>query len=360
MINSDLNQSTPATENEVIVGDNQILNQETQMTTDSKTSGNADLETIVGDDTSAQTNYTVTQLEIDKIQITDDRRKIDEESIPDLAASIDLYGLIHPIVVSSDGFLVSGNHRLTAHKVLKKKRINAYIMPFKKDSDECRMVELSENADRVELSKLEKAVASFEMYNCRKKNTKWLSQNKDSFSERNKKLLMTSSAIPEIMTKFDISRSEAYALIDIAGKLVTGAVNYLVAVNLADNMKVVKEFSELNFVQQNSLISQCLPKKEFVEKMKDITKRNKPANDKPIALSRSEKKDKTIEEINQQIEEINSKGFKLDLGLSDGNTYLLENRGQNLIQEFKTLSAVEWYIKGAATILEISPTASIA
>jgi len=44
MINSDLNQSTPVTESEVIVGDNQILNQETPMTTDSKTSGNADLE----------------------------------------------------------------------------------------------------------------------------------------------------------------------------------------------------------------------------------------------------------------------------------------------------------------------------
>lgn len=339
-------------ENQQSAGENIKNNQEAQMTSDSNIVINTEIETIVDEKASAKNNYTVTQLEIDKIQVTDDRRKIDEESISDLADSIDLYGLIHPIVVSSDLYLVAGNHRLTAHKKLNKKSINAFIMPFKKDSDECRMVELSENTDRVELSKLEKAIAAFEMYNCRKKNTKWLSQNKDILSGRNKKLLMTSSAIPEIMAKFNISRSEAYSLIDIAGKLVPDAVNYLVAVNLADNMKVVKEFSELNQVQQTSLINQCLPKKDFVEKMKEITKRNKPSNDKPIAPSRSEKKDKVIEEIKQQIEEINSKGFKFDVGKSEGNTFLLTN-SDTLILEFKTLSTVEWYVKGAASILEM-------
>jgi len=303
------------------------------------------------------TNYNVSQIEISKIMVSDDRRKIDEESISDLAASIETLGLLHPIVVSRDMYLVAGNHRLTAHKHLGKKFINAFVLSVDKNTPDSKMIELSENTDRVELTKLEKAVSAFEMYIARKNNTRWLSKDKDKFSIRNKKLLTTTSAIPEIMKKFNISRSEAYALIDLAGKLVPEATPHLTALDLADNMAVVKEFSELQSTQQTNLISQGLAKKEFVQEMKDLTKRNKHTSDKPIPMSTTEKKDLALEEIKQQISNLNSKGLQLDFGIVSDNGFHLK-KNDSLVQEFKSLNNASWYIKGVEMATKSLPDVS--
>ena len=69
---------------------------------------------------------------INKIKVGTRLRKIDQSKVNDLVESIQLVGLLHPIVIDTDDNLLVGNHRLEAHKVLGEKTI------------ECKRISLSE------------------------------------------------------------------------------------------------------------------------------------------------------------------------------------------------------------------------
>jgi len=72
------------------------------------------------------------KIEINKIKVGTRLRKIDQSKVNDLVESIQLIGLLQPIVVDSDNNLLAGNHRLEAHRVLGETTI------------ECKRVSLSE------------------------------------------------------------------------------------------------------------------------------------------------------------------------------------------------------------------------
>lgn len=106
---------------------------------------------------------------MDKIDITqiliNDGRELNLFIVEELKKSIENNGLLHPITVNNvNGIysLVSGNHRLTALKELGYKEVNCVIYD-NLSSTQCRLIELSENLTRQELSALDKSLGFAEI-----------------------------------------------------------------------------------------------------------------------------------------------------------------------------------------------------
>ncbi len=102
-----------------------------------------------------------TNIEIDLIDRSpyQMRRRFDPEEIAGLAASIERYGLLHPLVVRPKGEryeLISGERRLLALFSLKKKMAWVSIRRGESESHTAEMA-LSENLQRAELSPIEVA-----------------------------------------------------------------------------------------------------------------------------------------------------------------------------------------------------------
>ena len=71
-------------------------------------------------------------IKIDDIKVSQRLRELDDTKVYDLMESIQLVGLLHPIVIDSDHNLLAGNHRLEAYRILGR------------DTIECKVVNLSE------------------------------------------------------------------------------------------------------------------------------------------------------------------------------------------------------------------------
>jgi len=86
------------------------------------------------------------------------RQQFDPKTVEELAASIDRYGLLEPVVVTQEGSrwqLVAGERRLRAHKQLGKKTIPAIV----RTSSDLERLELAliENMQRQDLNPMERA-----------------------------------------------------------------------------------------------------------------------------------------------------------------------------------------------------------
>jgi ParB-like chromosome segregation protein Spo0J len=82
-------------------------------------------------------------------------RSVDSNKVKQLADSISMFGLRHPITISDDNYLISGNHRLEAVRSLGKKTIRAEIVHVSGLMARILMVE--ENLIRADLTSLEQA-----------------------------------------------------------------------------------------------------------------------------------------------------------------------------------------------------------
>jgi ParB family chromosome partitioning protein len=99
------------------------------------------------------TKMEVTEVEIASIRTRFRIRTPDEQKIEEIASSIRICGLINPITIDSEYFLLAGFHRLESYKLLGYKTIPAVI----KDAEKLRgeLVEIEENISRNELDHLE-------------------------------------------------------------------------------------------------------------------------------------------------------------------------------------------------------------
>lgn len=95
------------------------------------------------------------QLPIAQI-IVDERRRQDIGDIDELAASIERYGLLHPLVIDADHRLVAGGRRLLACLRLGWREIDVRMLGELNDS-ELREIELEENLRRKDLSEYERS-----------------------------------------------------------------------------------------------------------------------------------------------------------------------------------------------------------
>ena len=92
---------------------------------------------------------------IDTITITDGRRAISSHAVDELSKSIAEVGLLNPIVVTMDGRLVAGAHRLEACRRLGWTTIPAAAVEL--DALHAELAEIDENLVRNELSVLERS-----------------------------------------------------------------------------------------------------------------------------------------------------------------------------------------------------------
>jgi len=106
----------------------------------------------------------ISRIEVSEVEIGDRTRSLNEAKVDELVSSILVSGLMNPIWVScvrdEDGRpvgyrLISGNHRLAAAKKLDWEFIDARIVDC--DEREARLMEISENLHRAELTVGERA-----------------------------------------------------------------------------------------------------------------------------------------------------------------------------------------------------------
>ena len=82
-------------------------------------------------------------------------RHLNNTKVKQIAESIGMFGLRHPITISEDNVLISGAHRIAAMKVLGKKTIRAEVLPV--SGILARILMLEENLIRADLTALEQA-----------------------------------------------------------------------------------------------------------------------------------------------------------------------------------------------------------
>lgn len=92
---------------------------------------------------------------VDEIKVGPRRRQLNLEKVDELAGSIAQVGLLQPIVVTPDGRLVAGHHRLAACQRLGWETIEVQVMPEHDLLTE--LAEIDENLMRYELTALERA-----------------------------------------------------------------------------------------------------------------------------------------------------------------------------------------------------------
>jgi uncharacterized ParB-like nuclease family protein len=94
---------------------------------------------------------------LEEIRLDGRLRKLDPAKVQEIAESIAQIGLLHPLLVSSDFYLLAGLHRLEALKMLGRKEADCQVVPYPHDSPEAILYALDENLMRSELTALEQA-----------------------------------------------------------------------------------------------------------------------------------------------------------------------------------------------------------
>ena len=85
----------------------------------------------------------ISEIELDQIKVSQRLREIDQNKVDNLVESIQLVGLLHPIVVDTDNNLLAGNHRLEAHRILGRDTIGCKVVNFSELENE--LVQIDEN-----------------------------------------------------------------------------------------------------------------------------------------------------------------------------------------------------------------------
>ena len=94
-------------------------------------------------------------IKIDDIKVSQRLRELDDTKVYDLMESIQLVGLLHPIVIDSDHNLLAGNHRLEAYRILGRDTIECKVVNLSELENE--LVQIDENLINNDLSMIEKS-----------------------------------------------------------------------------------------------------------------------------------------------------------------------------------------------------------
>ena len=98
---------------------------------------------------------TLLEIKLGDIKVSPRLRQIDQDKVDNLVESIQLVGLLHPIVVDTDNNLLAGNHRLEAHRILGRATIECKVVNFSELENE--LVQIDENLINNDLSMIEKS-----------------------------------------------------------------------------------------------------------------------------------------------------------------------------------------------------------
>ncbi|MHA1278990.1 MAG: ParB/RepB/Spo0J family partition protein [Candidatus Helarchaeota archaeon] len=260
----------------------------------------------------------VVEIKINSISASDlqPRKNFDKVAIEDLANSIKLNGLIHPIIIRpvKNGYeLVAGEMRLRACRdVLKWDKIPAFILEGI-DDDYVRMLSLAENLHRTDLTDKEKEKAIYEIYSRFKsrgmtqeeiskmlgyKSQSIISMYVNAWKER-ERLKLSTADVPTraiVKSKGLGDRERRKLLKKVAEKEIESSevpeyVKELKKVNREVQREILKSEQKIE-KDEIKEIAKIEDKKEQVKKVKKIEEAKKRARD---ALKRQEKLKKDAE-----------------------------------------------------------------
>lgn len=163
----------------------------------------------------------ILELDIEKIQARDNqpRKSFDDESIDDLAQSIEKYGLLNPIVVrkNNDTYeIVAGERRYRAVKKLGFKTIDAILKDY--EEKDVEVLSLIENIQREDLKVLEEANAYKKLssqYNLTQEEIAKTMGKSRSYIANTMRLLNLYDVEKRALDKGQISPSQARTLLSI-------------------------------------------------------------------------------------------------------------------------------------------------
>lgn len=92
---------------------------------------------------------------LESIKYNGGLRIVSEDKVNDLVESIRILGLLNPLILSCNGYLLSGAHRFSACKRLGLTEVECIIKPFEHDTPEAKLLRIDENLQRKELTALE-------------------------------------------------------------------------------------------------------------------------------------------------------------------------------------------------------------
>ena len=95
----------------------------------------------------------VEKVPLEQIKVRIRLRTPKESKVADIAESIKTIGLLNPITIDQDNYIVAGYHRYCAHQLLKAEYIDAIRKDFSKVYSE--LGEIDENLKRSELNHIE-------------------------------------------------------------------------------------------------------------------------------------------------------------------------------------------------------------
>lgn len=163
----------------------------------------------------------ILQIDIEKIHARDDqpRKSFDDESIDDLAQSIEKYGLLNPIVVrkNNDTYeIVAGERRYRAVKKLGLNTIDAILKDY--EEKDVEVLSLIENIQREDLKVLEEANAYKKLsteYNLTQEEIAKTMGKSRSYIANTMRLLNLYDVEKRALDKGQISPSQARTLLSI-------------------------------------------------------------------------------------------------------------------------------------------------
>ena len=163
----------------------------------------------------------ILEIEIEKIHARDNqpRKSFDDETIDDLAKSIEKYGLLNPIVVrkKNDKYeIVAGERRYRAVKKLGLKTIDAIIKDY--EEKDVEVLSLIENIQREDLKVLEEANAYKKLsteYNLTQEEIAKTMGKSRSYIANTMRLLNLFDVEKRALDKGQISPSQARTLLSI-------------------------------------------------------------------------------------------------------------------------------------------------
>lgn len=244
----------------------------------------------------------VIEIEVDKIKPNpyQPRQIFDEQAIEELSQSIERHGLIQPIIVfeKDDGyFLIAGERRLRATKLLNKPTIKAIVADI--ESKNLRELALIENIQRENLNPVELANSYKEL----------IDEYKITQEDLSNIIKKSRSQITNTLRLLSLSKETQNALSE--NKISQGHAKVLVGLNPDEEIKVL-----------NTIIGQKLN----VRQTENLVKKLKNGD-------KIEKKSKFID-LNFE-SEIKALKYKLD---DFGNVHI---KNKKLTIEFKEISQIK-------------------
>ncbi len=230
------------------------------------------------------------QISIDEIRLRDGRRKLDTDHIKELADSIQELGLLNPITIDREYFLIAGLHRLEAAKQLGWTKVECTVSSL--EGLQAELAEIDENFVRNDLSAVEYGemlLRRKEIYEMLHPETKATydggsfrgNQHKNVVSD--KMSLTRKSFVQDTADKLGVAPRTVERQIKTAKNLAPEAKEIIKDTDIRLSKKTTMELSRLEPEQQKEAavllaakeISKVAEYKTMTEKTADMTQENK-------------------------------------------------------------------------------------